>query len=337
MVLTVAALSAYTGNNKVQASADLYHGEYWNNPLGGGGQSPDYPGGAPVYTSDTPDINFNWGYGSPNYTVQNEDFVARWTKTTYLAAGTYHFSVAGDDGTRVYVDDNMIIDYWVDQGAGSVHTTDVDIPAGEHTIKVEFYENGAVAEVYFNYSNTTDSDGDGITNDAEAAGPNDGDANNDGTPDSEQTNVASFVNPVTGKYATLEVSDSCTIRSATADAESASSKDAAFDYPLGLMNFSLICDTPGATIDVSQFYYDSTLTSTSFRKYNSTNHSYKTVEGATVSQTTIGTSNVSKVTYQVTDGGSLDEDGVVNGTIIDPSGVATVVLSAPNTGFEQSK
>lgn len=335
-ILAVAAVSSYTPSNKVHATSDLYHGEFWNNPTGPGGQSPSFPGGSPVYTSDTPDINFNWGYGSPNGAIQNEDFVARWTKTTYMAAGTYHFSIAGDDGTRVYVDDNLIIDYWVDQGAGAVHTLDYDIAAGEHTIKVEFYENGAVAEVYFSYSNTTDTDGDGITNDAEAAGPNNGDANNDGTADSEQTNIASFVNPVTGKYATLEVSDTCTIRTAAADSEPTSNSDTAFNYPLGLMNFSLACDTPGETVDVTQYYYDSSSTG-SFRKYNATNHSYQSVSNATVSQVTIGSSNVTKVTYQITDGGSLDEDGTANGVIIDPSGVATAVVAAPNTGFEPER
>ena len=333
-VLVIAAVSTYLPGNKVQATSDLYHGEFWNNPTGPGGQSPSFPGGSPAYTSDSPDINFNWGYGSPNGAVQNEDFVARWTKTTYMAAGTYHFSIAGDDGTRVYVDDQLIIDYWVDQGAGAVHTTDYDVAAGDHTIKVEFYENGAVAEVYFSYSNTTDTDGDGIANTIEEAGPNSGDSNNDGTQDSQQTNISSFLNPVTNKYAALEVSDTCVIRTASAGSESASSGDTAFDYPLGLMNFSLVCDTPGATIDVNQYYYDSSATG-SFRKYNATNKSYQSVNGAAISQVSIGGVNVTKVSYQITDGGVLDEDATANGTIIDPSGIASAVIAAPNTGYKK--
>lgn len=337
-VLAIGLSGGFIHPKQAQATpTDLYHGEYWNNYWGPGGESPPIPDRTPDYVSDTPDINFNWGtYNPPGPGMQYEDYAVRWTKTTYMAAGTYHFSIAGDDGTRVYVDDNLIIDYWVDQGAGAVHTADVDIAAGQHNIKVEYYQNGAVAEVYFSYSNTTDTDGDGISNQAEQAGPNDGDANNDGIADSEQTNVASFVNPVTNKYAALEVSDTCTIRSASADAESASSKDTAFDYPLGLMNFSLVCDTPGLTADVTQYYYDSSSTG-SFRKYNATNHSYQSVPGATISQTTIGASSATKVTYQVTDGQSLDEDGAANGTIIDPSGVATAVIAPPNTGFEPAK
>ena len=311
-----------------------YYGEYWNNPTGPGGDSPSFPNRVPDYTHTDPEINFNWGHGSPDGSIQNEDFVARWTKTTYLAAGTYHFDIGSDDGNRVYIDDHLVIDSWVDQGANPHQTADYDITAGQHTITVEFYENGAVAEIYFSYSNQTDSDGDGASNEVEAAGPNSGDANNDGTPDTEQGNVVSYINPVTGKYAALEVSDSCTIISSTIAGESANaSADVGFDYPAGLMNFRLDCDTPGFTADVSQYYSELDASSYVGRKYNSTNKSYQVIPGVTISQVTIDGKNVAKVSYQVTDGGSLDEDGVANGTILDPSGVAATVVSAPNTGL----
>lgn len=319
-----------------------YFGEYWNNPTGGGGQSPSFPGGAPVYTHTDPEINFNWGRGpfidghpgSPDPSVHTEDFIARYTKTTYLAAGTYHFSIGSDDGNRVYVDDNLIINSWVDQGANPPQTADVDITAGEHTIKVEYYENGAVAEIYFSYTNQTDADGDGANNDIEEAGPNSGDANNDGTPDSEQGNVVSYINPITGKYVALEVSDTCTIISSNIASEASnSSADAGFDYPAGLMRFTITCDSTGFTAQINQYYFELDASSFVARKYNSVNHSYQAIPGVSVSQVTIDSKNVAKVSYQVKDGGSLDEDGVENGTIIDPSGVASTVVGAPNTGI----
>lgn len=330
----VSGLVAGIAPNTTQATSTGYLGEYWNNPMDGGGQSPSFPGGSPVLSRTDNDINFNWGYGSPGGGIQNEDFIVRWTKTAYLAAGTYNFSIAGDDGVRVYIDDNMIIDQWIDQGAGTTHTSTQEIAAGQHSIKVEFYENGAVAEVYFNYTNQTDGDGDGANNTVEEAGPNNGDANNDGTLDSQQDNVVSYVNQITGKYTVLEVSNTCTIISSIIAAETSNtSSDSGFDYPAGLMRFTLTCDSPGITAQISQFYYELDASNYVARKYNSTNSSYQAINDATVSQVTIGGMNVAKVTYQVTDGGSLDEDGSENGSIVDPAGFGSVVVLTPNTGL----
>ncbi len=329
----VLSLGVDFGSNKAHATSSQFYGEFWNNPLGPGGQSPSFPGGSPVYTQSSDDINFNWGMGSPNFMVQNEDFIARWTKTDYLAAGTYNFSLAGDDGVRLYIDDEMIIDAWVDQGAGTVHTAQKDIEAGQHTIKVEFYENGAVAEVYFNYSNTTDGDGDGVDNTVEAAGPNGGDANNDGTADTNQANVASFVNSVTGNYSAVEVGAGCTVRTASTLTEPSSNPDIAFEYPMGLINFSAVCDNPGDTTDASLYYFGGDATGKMARKYNSQNQSYQVISNPAITQTTIGGDAVAKISYSITDGGELDEDGAANGTIVDPAGFGSAVLVAPKAGL----
>jgi NDP-sugar pyrophosphorylase family protein len=54
---------------------------------------------------------------------------------------------------------------------------------------------------------TEDSDGDSISDDEEAGAPNNGDGNNDGTPDKTQSNVASLKDPQNGNYVTLEVNN----------------------------------------------------------------------------------------------------------------------------------
>jgi hypothetical protein len=79
------------------------------------------------------------------------------------------------------------------------------------------------------------------------------------------------------------------------------------------------------------------------RKYNTTNHTYTTITDAVITRMTIDGENVIKVTYTVTDGGVLDEDGSANGTIVDPAGLAvlgstvstpaTTTTQVPNTGL----
>jgi len=164
--------------------------------------------------------------------------------------------------------------------------------------------------------------------------PNNGDANGDGTPDSQQANINGIINPVTGSYALVQ--SSCTsVSSMTINAESATKADSGFDYPAGLMNFTaLSCGTPGATGTFTQYYYGSGLDASKVvpRKFNSTTGTYTTIPGAAVTNVTIGGKSVLKIVYQITDGGPFDQDGSANGTIVDPAGPG-ITVSAPATGF----
>lgn len=60
---------------------------------------------------------------------------------------------------------------------------------------------------------------------------------------------------------------------------------------------------------------------------------YATIAGASISQQTINGHSVAVATYEITDGGELDMDGEVNGSIEDPAGIASSVVGAPNTGL----
>jgi Tol biopolymer transport system component len=175
-------------------------------------------------------------------------------------------------------------------------------------------------------------DQDNISDTIENAAPNNGDANNDGTPDSEQSNVASFVDPVSDEYAVLEVSDECSITAVSIDSESSAHADPDFSYPTGLMDFTLDCGTPGTTATVTQYYYGQDSSDFIVRKYNPDTKTYTTIDGAELSQETIDSSTVTKATYQVKDGSSLDLDGTTDGNIHDPSGLAQTTDTLANTG-----
>jgi hypothetical protein len=74
-------------------------------------------------------------------------FSARWTRTKTYAAGTYRFSVTGDDGIRVLVDGTQVVNGWFRQGP-TTYTADVPLSEGDHTVVVEYFEHtgGAVAK-----------------------------------------------------------------------------------------------------------------------------------------------------------------------------------------------
>ncbi len=133
-------------------------GEYWNMP--GAGSSPAFPTSSATLTRTDANIVFDWMQGSPDPTMTPDHFAARWTRQIMFESGTYHFSLAADDGIRLYLDNQLVIDKWIDQGP-TTYTLDKIMTAGDHAIKVEYYENegGAVAKFDYNKVTSTSSNG----------------------------------------------------------------------------------------------------------------------------------------------------------------------------------
>ena len=104
--------------------------------------------GSPVLTRSDSLINFVWNDGSPDASIPNDNFSARWTKTETFPEGNHTFSVTADDGVRFYLDGNLLIDKWVDQPS-TTYTVTVPVTAGSHTLKMEYYENGGGAVAVF--------------------------------------------------------------------------------------------------------------------------------------------------------------------------------------------
>jgi hypothetical protein len=98
-------------------------------------------------------VNFNWGTGTPDTSLQSESFTVRWEGYwDFAAAGTYRFSATMDDGMRVWVDNASVIDGWIPQPA-TLYTKDVSLSAGRHYVKVDYFEQSgnAVAQVSWAY------------------------------------------------------------------------------------------------------------------------------------------------------------------------------------------
>ncbi|HSR29133.1 MAG TPA: PA14 domain-containing protein, partial [Anaerolineae bacterium] len=93
-------------------------------------------------------INFDWGYGSPMQGIRADNFSVRWTRQLDLEAKTYRFYVRADDGVRLWVDGQLLIDQWYD---GSPRTFSVDrtLNRGRHDIRVEMYERTGQAVAAF--------------------------------------------------------------------------------------------------------------------------------------------------------------------------------------------
>jgi beta-glucosidase len=106
--------------------------------------------GAPVLTRIDAQVDFDWGPGSPAPEINADGFSARWTgKLSPPSSGTYELGVTSDDGSRLYLDGQLLVDNWKDQGAATKSAT-VPLDAGRtYDIRVEYYENlgSAVAKL----------------------------------------------------------------------------------------------------------------------------------------------------------------------------------------------
>jgi hypothetical protein len=92
------------------------------------------------------DRNFSGISPAPGTVIGTENYSIRWTRTLTLTAGTYRFSATCDDGCRFYVDNQLKIDEWRNQPA-TTYNVNVDLPAGNHEIRLEYYQNTGSAQV----------------------------------------------------------------------------------------------------------------------------------------------------------------------------------------------
>ena len=115
-----------------------WRGEYYNN------MTLFYP---PARVVDDTAVQFDWGYLAPvDGAVSADNFSVRWTRTVAFTAGTYRFTVRADDGVRLWVNDELVIDAWQDQ-TESEFTVTVSLPSGDIPIKLEYFENKGKAYV----------------------------------------------------------------------------------------------------------------------------------------------------------------------------------------------
>ncbi len=106
--------------------------------------------GAPSLTRVDGDINFDWGAGSPASQVNADNFSVRWTTTVNIpTTGRWRFQVGADDGVRMWIDVTQILNEWHGNPEG-YRTYDADVyalTAGNHDLKVEYYEATGNARV----------------------------------------------------------------------------------------------------------------------------------------------------------------------------------------------
>lgn len=113
-------------------------GAYYNNM--------DFTGSSFVRNDTT--LNFNWGSNAPHSQLGVDTFSARWTgQIQPRFSEAYTFFTTSDDGVRLWVNNQLIINNWTDHGA-TQNQGQITLAAGQkYDIKLEYYENSGSATI----------------------------------------------------------------------------------------------------------------------------------------------------------------------------------------------
>lgn len=93
-----------------------------------------------------PVVDFDWGGGQPDASIGADTFSVRWVgQVQPRFSETFTFYVVGDDGVRLWVNNQLLVDRWIDQGP-TEYSGFLPMQAGNlYDIRFEYYENGGGA------------------------------------------------------------------------------------------------------------------------------------------------------------------------------------------------
>jgi LysM repeat protein len=118
--------------------SDQWYGEFFNN---------EDLQGSPAATRYDPWIGFDWGTDGPMSGVWCEGFSARWTRILPLSTDHYRFCAMSDDGARIWVNGQLVLDEW-HANNGTAYCGTYWATSGNYEVKVEYYEHGGDALIY---------------------------------------------------------------------------------------------------------------------------------------------------------------------------------------------
>ncbi len=142
----------------------------------------------------------------------------------------------------------------------------------------------------------------------------------------EGDDITNVFSSTSGSFVSMRVAGCSTESAGFMTYTSSRDDDNTYIYPFGIMSFTLNCDEAGSTARITKHYYtEADPAGAVLRKYNLQTNEYTNISSASIESVMHKGKRALEVSYSVTDGGALDEDGEANGVIVDP-----VVLGVTN-------
>ena len=146
-----------------------HKGDVWSFTItkAGGGLKAEYfdntdLSGEPVLTRLDSEIDFNWGSAdvagenSPDASINADNFSARWSGELEVdLTDTYIFHITANNGFRLWLDGQPIIDFWDNGATDSRQSEPIELVGGDiHSIRMEYFEGvgTAIAQLFWESS-----------------------------------------------------------------------------------------------------------------------------------------------------------------------------------------
>ncbi len=143
----------------VNMSGNLWSASYYD------GQTPDTN---PVENSVVDTLSADWGAGAPVPELSGNDWSATFTNTQSLDGGEYQLRVNADDGVRVYIDGDLVLNEW-HAATTETYTTNLTLANGTHDFEVQYYEDTGQAFLRYDFVRINDRMDDDLPTDAQRA------------------------------------------------------------------------------------------------------------------------------------------------------------------------
>ncbi len=131
----------------IQEPFNFWYGAYFNNQ--------DLVGVPAVVRNDNA-IDFFWGFNAPAPGINSDHFSVRWTRQLNVEPGRYRFTVMSDDGVRLWVNNQLIIDRWQQQNVTS-YSAEIDLAGSNIPVRLEYFEQTGLAEARLSWVKVTDT------------------------------------------------------------------------------------------------------------------------------------------------------------------------------------
>jgi beta-glucosidase len=109
--------------------------------------------GTPAFTKTDGPVDINWNGASPGAGVGATQWSAKWTgKITPPTTGAYTFALTSDDGSRLSVNGQQIINQFQDQAATTTTGT-INLTAGTPvSVEIDYFQDGGSSSLSFGWA-----------------------------------------------------------------------------------------------------------------------------------------------------------------------------------------
>ncbi|HWD91376.1 MAG TPA: chitobiase/beta-hexosaminidase C-terminal domain-containing protein [Verrucomicrobiae bacterium] len=143
--------ASFINSSAIGSGTGLF-GQYWANTTSGAFIAAGF-NTAPTMTRTDATVNFDWSTTPPSANVGPNTYVVRWTGAVQPQFDeTYTFYTTTDDGVRLWVNGQLLIDKWVDQGP-TTWSGQITLAAQQrYNIQMDFYQNGGGSQAQLFWS-----------------------------------------------------------------------------------------------------------------------------------------------------------------------------------------